>query len=808
MESLWQDIRFGLRTLARSPATTAVALVALALGIGANSAIFSVVNGVLLKPLPYPRPQELILLLESNPKLGFPRFSVAPPNFVDWRRQNRVFERLSGLDQTRFNLTGGERPVVVMAERVSADFFPLMGLELKLGRGFRPEEEQPHGAKVTVLANGFWRRYFGADPKVLGRSLTLDGEVYTVIGVTPERFDFPTKRDLYVPLVLDMAQESRGGHHIGVVGRLRRGVSLERARAEMATISSRLERQYPDSNTGWSAQLTPLADIMVEDVRPLLLLLLAAVAVVLLIACANVANLLLARVAARERELAVRVALGAGRGRVVRQMLTESAILFLLGGALGLVLAHWGTRALLALNPEGLPHAERIGLDGRVLLFTFGLALATGLLFGLVPALSATGRRLFEALKEGGRAMAGGARGRVVRNLLVLVEVTVTLVLLIVAGITIRSFARLKTVDPGFRPQGVLALDVAMPASRYPGPQQQSIFVWQLMQLVATLPGVDHAATVYPLPLSGRNFVLAFAVEGQPPPPPGAVPAANVLVVTPDYFHTLGIRLLRGREFSDQDNYRAVPVAIVNRRMAERMWPGGDPLGKRFTFDDPGQPNTRWLTVVGVVADVYHLRLDREPEMEVYWVHYQQPMDAVTLVVHAADGHTHQGLVDAVRGAVSALDPEMPTDQTQTMEQVVSATLQQSRFQAVLLSLFAALGLVLAAVGVYGVVSYSVAQRTHEIGIRMALGARRGEVLRLVVRQGMGLVLAGAALGLVLAWLVMHGWLRSRAFGVSATDPLTFLLVPLALCAVALVANVVPAQRATRVDPLEALRYE
>jgi len=806
LENVWKDIRFGLRTLVRNPATTLLAMLTLALGIGANSAIFSVVNRVLLDPLPYPQPDELVMLVESAPALGFPRFSVSPPNFDDFRRQNRSFEHLCAYGRERFNLTGREQPEVILGASVSPDFFQMLHVDPSPGRGFRQEEGRPGQARVAVLSHGLWQRLFGADPKIAGRPVTLNGESYTVVGVAPRGFELPRRTEIWVPLALDLANENRGGHYLGAIGRLKRGVSLEKAETEMIGIAARLEKQYPDSNSKWTVDLIPMKEIVVEDIRPVLMILLVAVAFVLLIACANVANLLLARVASRERELAVRAALGASRARLVRQMLVETALLFVAGGLLGLLLAHWGVKALVALDPEGIPRAREIGVDGRVLAFTFLVSLATGVLFGLVPALSATGRRLYEALKEGGRAMAGGVHGRLVRNLLVGFEVAVALVLLVCAGLLIQSFARLSGVDPGFKPQGVLTARISIPEFKYPDEERQALFYGRLLERLAAIPGVEGAASIYPLPLGGSNMILTFVVEGRPVPPPSEAPNTHVRMVSSDYFRVMGIPVVQGRAFEPRDRTGAEEVVIVNQTLAARIWPGQNPLGKRFTFGDPEDPeDPGWRTVVGVVGDVRHDTLDQEKASEAYWPQAQGPSTDTALVLRTSGDPVQ--LAGPLRAAVRELDRDLPLERIEPMEEVVSKALAQSRFKTLLLGLFAALALGLAAVGVYGVVSYSVAQRTHEMGIRLALGARPGQVQRMVLLQGMRVVLISSAVGIAAA-LFATRFLRGQVYGVSATDPATFAIVPLVLLAVALLANWVPALRATRVDPLEALRYE
>jgi putative ABC transport system permease protein len=804
LSSFWKDIRFGLRTLAKTPGTTLAALIALALGIGANSAIFSVVSGVLLKPLPYPEPDRLMSLINKNPQAGLPRFPLSIPDFEDFRRQTRTFEGLTAYMTGRFNLTGGDRPEAIQGAAVTAGFFHILRREPVLGQAFRPEDERPGGGKVVVLSEGLWRRRFGADRGIVGRGVILDGESYTVLGVAPPRMDYPEKRELWVPLTLD-GKPSRGAHYLSVVGRLKPGATLKQARAEMTEIAGRLERQYPDSNTGWGTVVIPLAELEVEDIRTALLILLVFVGFVLLIAIADVANLLLARVASRDREIALRTVLGAGRGRLVRQMLTETLILFLAGGAVGLLLAAWGVRALVALDPEGIPRSGEIHLDSRVLLFTLAVSLVTGLLCGLVPALTVAGRRLGESLKEGGRAVAGGVRGRLVRDGLVLAQIALTLALLLGAGLLIRSFARLRSVDPGFRPQGVLTAGMDLPPAKYPDKQRQIAFYQALLERVRALPGVEQAGVFFPLPLSGDDMLLIFAVEGRPAPPPNQEPAASVRSVTPGALEALGIPLRRGRLLTDRDDASAPPVLLVNEAMAAQIWPHQDPLGQRITFGGAKNPQARWYTVVGVVGNVRHEALNQAPGPEVYWPQLQNPLAGPYLVLRGRGDPAR--FAAPVRAAVADVDPDLPLNKVAPMTDLVAASLAQSRFKAVLLALFGGLALVLAVVGVYGVVSYSVAQRAHEIGIRMALGAQGSQVLGLVIRQGMTQVLIGLALGLAGAWYASR-FLAGQIYGLSATDPLTFVAVPLGLAAVALAANYLPARRATRVDPLDALRQE
>jgi putative ABC transport system permease protein len=809
METFWNDVRFALRSLRRTPATVAAALVALALGIGANSAIFSVVDGVLLEPLPYPAPDRLLLAFESNPALGLPTFHVAGLDFLDWRAQSRSFSALAAIETARVNWTGREQPEMLQAGRVSSDFWRVVGAPRMpggmLGRAFTAAEDRPGSRHVAVLGDGLWRRRFGADPGAVGRSMTLDGEVYTIVGVAPRDLDFPNHRDVYLPLALDPAKADRGAHAYLALGRLAPGVSIGRAQSEMSGLAARLARQFPATNENWGVRLVPLAENLVGAIRPALLVLAAAVAAVLLIACLNVANLLLVRMAARDREPAVRAALGAGRGRLVRQVLTESALLSLGGGLLGLLLAAWGVRALVALGGDKIPRAGAIGVDWKVVAFTLAVALLTGLACGLIPALQSSGSHLQEALKEGGRAVAGGARGRFARQALVLAEVAIALVLLVAAGLLIKSFARLHAVDPGFRTQGVLTLDVAPPELKYKGDARLLAFYRELLARLERLPGVDHAGSVYPLPMGSDGMVLIYAAGDRPFPRLQDAPSATVRWVSPGYFQALGVPLDKGRVFTAQDTERTVPVAVINRRLARKLWPGGDALDKRLALGDPRQKDAQWMTVVGVVGDVRQQSLGKDPGDEIYTAQLQAPLATATLVVHTPGDP--RALAGPVRQAVAALDRDLPIAQVRTMEDVVAASLAPNRFDAVLLGLFAGLALALAAVGVYGVVSYTVSQRTHEIGIRMALGAQGEDVLGLVLGQGMALVGLGLALGLAAA-LAATRELASLVYGVSTRDPWTFASVAAALAAVALAANLLPARRATRVDPLVALRQE
>jgi putative ABC transport system permease protein len=806
MEGLRQDLRLGVRMLVRNPLTTGLALLILALGIGANTAIFSVISGVLLEPLPYPRPERLTMVIDSAPKHGFPRFSSSAPNFHDWREQNRSFSGMDAWSGGRYNLTGGgARPVSAAGAEVTGDFFRTLDVAPLHGRLLRADDDRKGAEPVVVLSYDLWRQRFGGDPGVVGRRIQVDGRDRTVVGVTRQGFRFPVRATLWLPALLDYSENQRGAHDLGVLGRLKPGVSLAQAQADVSAVASHLEQLHPATNTAWGVVLVPLQEQLVTDIKPALILLERAVWVVLLIACANVANLLLARMSARNREIAVRAALGAGRRRLVRQVVAECVVLFAAGGVLGLAVAWAGTRALLALAPDTIPRAEGVGIDGRVLLYTLAVALACGALVGLVTALSALGSRLYATLKEGGRAMAGGGRGRLLRNGLVAGEVALALALLIAAGLLLRSFVRLQSVRPGFEARGVMTATLSLPSVKYPDDPRQAQFFEQMVDGVRGLPGVQHAATVYPLPLGGGGFVLQYTVEGRPQPAATEVPRADIEVIGPEFFATLDIPVLAGRAFSRLDRIGSQPVVIVSRALARRIWPGENPLGKRITFNNSTDPKAVWLSVVGVVGDTRVAALGREPKPQAYLPVLQQPLADAVLVVRAA--RAPATLVAPVRRVVQGLDHDLPLDQVQTLETVVAASLSSNRVKTVLIGVFGALALVLAAVGIYGLVSYTVAQRTHEIGIRVALGAGSRAVQAMVIRQGMTLVAAGLAVGLVVSWAASR-LVAAQLYEVSATDPLTFAGVPLLLAAVALAANWLPARRATRVDPLEALRSE
>jgi putative ABC transport system permease protein len=806
MGSLWQDLRFAARSLPRAPGFAAFTLLTLALVLGANTAIFSVVEGVLLRPLPFPQPDELVVVAENGPSPALLYMSCSPPNFDDWRRQNHVFASLTAYRRGRFALTGGAGPQALDGAAVTGDFFRTLGVRPLAGRLLEPADDRPGGEPVVVLGADLWHRRFGGDPAIVHRRIALDGRSYTVVGVAPATLQYPETSGLWVPLGLDYAKERRQAHYLGVLGRLKPGVSLARAQAEMSAIAGRLERQYPAEDKGWSVALTGLKDSTVQTIQPALAMLQLAAWLVLSIGCANVANLLLARMGSREREIAVRAALGAGRWRLARQIAAESVILFSAGGALGLLLAGWGTRSLVALDPGAIPRAETIGIDLRVLAYTLLVSVATGAVCGLLPALAATGGHLEEALRQGGRALAGGRRGRLARRALVLGEVALTLMLLVGAGLLIRSFSRLQAVDLGFRPQGVLAATLTLPAARYPDPALQGRFFERAVERIAALPGVEHAASIDALPLSGSTQVVEVAAEGRPPLKPGEDPGGDGSMVSPDYFAAMKIPLLAGRCFSEGDDLKSTPVVIVSRFAAARLWPGQDAIGRRLTFGRlPTRPEARWWRVVGVVGDVRDTAPGLKPQMEVYIPQLQISGARSTLVVRTAGDPRR--LIAPIRRAVQELDPDLPLFRVETLEQVVAATLAENRVKTLLLGIFAGLALVLAAAGVYGLVSHSVGERGREIGIRVALGEQRDEVVRMIVGQGMRVVAAGLALGMAGAY-AFGRVLAGQLYQVGVADPWTFAGAPIVLAAVALLANWLPARRATRRDALEALREE
>jgi putative ABC transport system permease protein len=804
---LLYDLRYAARLQRKNPGFTIVAVIALALGIGANTAIFSVVNTVLLRPLPYKDPERLVMVWEDASKQGYPRDTPAAANFVDWRDQNQVFEGMAAIVDTSFNLTGSGDPERLEGRSVSANMFPLLGVEPQIGRVFTAAEDQPGAQRVVLLSYALWQRRFGGDPGIVGQSLTLNGESHVVVGVMPARFQFPSSDDqAWVPIALTQQDAgNRDRHYLQVLARLKPGVSLAQAQSEMSTIAARLQQQYPESNTDLGAAVQPLHKHLVGDIKPALLVLLGAVGLVLLIACANVANLLLARAAVRQKEIAVRVALGARRWRLIRQFLTESVLLSSLGGLVGLAIAYGGLVLLKAFIPENISQAREISIDLKVLGFTFLVSVATGLIFGLAPAVQATRFNQIDTLKEGGRDAATGGGGKRLRGLLVMAEVAISLVLLIGAGLLINSFLRLRNVDPGFRADNLLTMKVVLPDAKYETMERRSVFYTDLINRVQSLAGVRSAAVTTNLPLYRQGNSISIGIEGRPAPPPGQELIVVTRIVSPGYFDTMSIPLLQGRQLTEQDIRTTPRVVVISETMARRYWPGEDAVGKRISLGRIRKPED-WFQVIGVVKDVRQFELTAEPKPQMYLTYRQAGFfDARDLVVKTDVDPA--SMAATVRKAVWEIDKDQPVSNIQTMEEILADSIARQRFSMLLLAIFAAVALVLAGVGIYGVMSYSVAQRAREIGIRMALGAQTGAVLKLAVGYGMKLVLAGLVIGLIAAFALTRV-MSTLLFGVTATDPATFTLISLLLISVAALASYIPARRATRVNPIIALRYE
>ena len=809
LESLAQDGRYGLRQLRRNPGFTAIAVVTLALGIGANSAIFSVVNAVLLRPLPFDSPSQLVVLWQRVPHFGTNAF--ATPDFLAWRSQS--FMTIAGISSEDFNVGTGDRADHVSGGPVSANFFATLGVKPMLGRAFLQTEDQPDSGRVVILGYGLWQRDFGGDPNVIGQATELNGQPFTVVGVMPKGFKNPVVSDqqLWVPLESDPTfsslRRSEDAHWLFLLGRLKAEVGLGQAAAAMKAIGINLGKQYPQTDARLGVSITSLDDYVVGNTRPALLIMLAAVGFVLLIACANVANLFLARGTMRANEMALRRALGAGRARLLRQLLTESVLISLLGGATGVILSFFGIRLFRILNPGDIPRASGITIDGRVVLFTLGISLLTGIIFGIVPALQASKSNINEALKEGGRAARVGLSARRLHGLVMVSEVALAVVLLVGAGLMVRSVRDLLQAKLGFDPRHILTMQMTF-NHQAASPQETPLFYEQVLERVRTLPGVESAAMARDLPLTGANPSLPFSIAGRPAPASGRKLIARYRAVSSGYFRTMGIPFVEGRDFIDQDARGAPGVAIINQAMARLYWPNRNPIGAKIK-PDRGAPG--WCTIVGVVGNVRK----GGPEFPVYpTMHfsYLQVPDADVPLVEGSmrlvvRSKSPESLVATIRKQVGAINSGVPVYGVRTMSQIVSDSMARPRFNMALLVVFALVALIMAAAGIYGVLSYSVARRTHEIGIRLAIGAQKGDVLKLVVGQGFRFTLIGVGIGIGGA-LGLTRFLSSLLYGVKPTDPVTIISVSAMLTAVALLASYIPARRATKVDPIIALRYE
>lgn len=811
-DALWQDIQFGIRMLIKNPGFTVVSVLALALGIGANTAIFSVVNAVLLRPLPYRDADRLVHVLRTQPPIM--RGPISRPDFLEWQAQQKVFQAIAAYYFETFNLTGADEAERVSGARVTDDFFSLFGIAPAQGRFFLPTDNQTGAGRVAIISDGMWQRRFGADPQLIGKTITLNGEVYTVVGVAPAVFNFPVRSDVWTPAMLGEDKRQRGSNYLKVIARLKEGVTPEQAQAQMNQITAVQAQQYPENDTNLTVTIASLLEDQVRGIRSVLLILLGAVAFVLLIACANVANLLLARATGRQKEIAVRTALGASRWRIMRQLLTESVLLALLGGGLGILLAMWGINLLVALAPSTIPRVKEVYLDQWVLGFTLLVSVITGVIFGLAPAWQVSRTNLNEVLKEGTRGAATSSAHRaLLRRILVIAEIALSLVLLVSAGLLIESIRRLTEVNPGFDAQNLLTANISFPRAPLSSgdeteegaakqTQQTANFLAEVQGRISSLPGVQAVGAINDLPVSGQGSVNGdFNIEGRPEFKAGEAPVAEYRLITTDYFRAIGIPLLKGRVFLAEEGTQSPIRIVINETLAKRFFPGEDAVGKRLLVLD-GKPHE----IIGVVGDARQWGLDQPPDPEIYFSYAQISFGGgTTLVVRT--GVEPSSLSDDLRRAVREVSRDAPVYSVKTMKQVVETSTAQRRFNTVLMTSFAAVALLMATIGLYGVISYSVAQRTQEIGIRMALGAQAGNVLRMVVWNGFKLALAGVILGLF-ASVAITRVLASLLYGVSATDPFILLGGSIFLALIALLACYIPARRATKIDPMIALRYE
>jgi putative ABC transport system permease protein len=805
MKTLLDDLRFGLRMLRKSPSFTSVALVTLALGIGANTAIFSAVNSILLRPLPYKTPERLAMLWLDNRRLGLHEDLTSYPNFADWRSQSRLFEDMAAFSQIGGDVTGVERPYEVYGWRVGVHLFSMLGVTPAIGRTFTDQEEQRGHGAVILLSDGLWRERFGADAGVLGKTMIMDGDPYVIVGVMPASFQFPDKRtEMWTPLaVSDAAKANRGGFWLHVLGKLKPGVSIDQARAEMNLIAANIERQYP-ANRGYGTWVVPLLNQVVGNLRTGLLVLFGAVGFVLLIACANVANLFLARGAGREREIAMRAALGASRARLIRQLLTESFVFSVPAGAAGLLVAYESLSALIALAPADMPRLDEIAINSRVLWFTLAVSFASTLFFGLVPAFRVSKSDLNVSLREGGRSLAGGLRATFARSSLLVAEVALSMVLLAGAGLMVRSLMHLRALNPGFDSSNVLTMELSAPYSKFSKGTDIVSLYDRVLGRLHSLPMVRSTGLITHIFLSTTPSSGIFTVEGKPLPPPEQATEATIDSVSPGYFETMRVPLIRGRLLDERDQAGSLPVALINETMARRFWPDEDPIGKRFHFGW-GTSNVHWLTVVGVLGDMRRQGLDKVARAETFEPLPQQARSDMNLVLRTSDDP--RKIAGVIQSELRAVEKELVIQKVMTLDEQIGESLAQRRFETWLLGLFSAIALLLAAIGIYGVMYHSVTQRTHEFGVRVALGAGARDVLRMVLGQAVLLVGTGAVIGTVAA-LALTRFVVSLLYGVSASDPLTYLAVFLVLIGSALAASYLPARRATKVDPMVALRYE